>query len=417
MDGLEDTLKEALFQEFPPIPTEAWEAKIQEDLRGTSYEEALVWEPWDGFTVAPYYRAEDLKDVRLAPLQGRERGLWQIRQDILQDDLAEANRLAREALHGGADALGFSLGVGGEAGHGVSIQSADDLDRLLDAIDLGTVPLHLTTNRAAEAVGAMWADVAERRGVAAEQLQGSLTFGGPETVSQNSADVRAAMDEAAALARWAAAEVPRLRVLSVDVRPYRQANPVVQIAKALAQVSAYLAQLTERGLAVDHVSGQIHLAVSVGASFLMEIAKLRALRPLVQRVVSVYAEGENSLQPAPITAFTSDLTSSEADIHLNLVHGTAAAAAALIGGCDVLAVHPFDAALGSPTDAAYRLARGTGLILRHEAHFGTTPDPAAGAYHIEVLTDKLARAAWDAFREFEKGGKGERKNGGEGGRG
>ena len=104
----------------------------------------------------------------------------------------------------------------------------------------------------------------------------------------------------------------------------------------------------------------------------------------------------------PITSFTSQHTSNKEDVHLNLVHGTVAAAAAVIGGCDALVVHPFDAALGPPTDAAYRLARGTGLVLRHEAHLGAVADPAAGAYHVEALADKLARAGWEAFREEER---------------
>ncbi|MGI9175638.1 MAG: methylmalonyl-CoA mutase family protein [Rhodothermales bacterium] len=378
-------------------------------MRGALYDETLVWQPWDGFAVAPYYRAEDLADVRFSSLPPMPSGAsWHVRQDFVQRDLGEANRLAREALRGGAEALGFSLSVDGEARRGVPIQSADDFHRLLDDIDLGVVPLHFEVDSAPQTVGAMWADVARQQGVAVERLQGSLLVDRREGWAPS--DVQVAADEAATLVRWATDKVPRLRVLGVDVRPYSHANPAEQIGKALAQVSDYLAHLAERDLRADQVAGQMHLAVSVGASFLMEIAKLRALRQLAARVVSVYAEEENNTIHLPITAYTSPFTSDKEGVHLNLVQGTAAAAAAVLGGCDALVVQPFDVALGPPTDTAYRLARGTQLILRHEAHLGTVADPTAGAYYLEVLTDKLARAAWDVFRGEE--GKEERKNGG-----
>ena len=54
---------EQLFNEFPPISTEQWEAVIEKDLKGADYEKKLVWRTDEGFKVRPYYRAEDLPDV------------------------------------------------------------------------------------------------------------------------------------------------------------------------------------------------------------------------------------------------------------------------------------------------------------------------------------------------------------------
>ncbi len=46
--------------EFPPVPTEAWEAAIAKDLKGADYEKKLIWKLDDGIAVRPYYRREDL---------------------------------------------------------------------------------------------------------------------------------------------------------------------------------------------------------------------------------------------------------------------------------------------------------------------------------------------------------------------
>ena len=190
MDDLQPT-EEALFADFPPTPTRAWEAKIQEDLRDASYKEALVWTAPDGFEVAPYYRAEDLADVQLDSYpQTPEGAPWQIRQDILHEDLGEANRLARNALDGGAEAIGFTLDVGGKAGRGVPVRTAADLGRLLAGIDLGSVPLHLDAGRTSGEALAMLLETAKAPGTASASLNGSLAYP-PLGLSAETPDIRA----------------------------------------------------------------------------------------------------------------------------------------------------------------------------------------------------------------------------------
>jgi methylmalonyl-CoA mutase len=49
-----------LLDEFPPVPTAAWEEAIRKDLKGADYEKRLVWKTEDGIAVRPYYRAEHI---------------------------------------------------------------------------------------------------------------------------------------------------------------------------------------------------------------------------------------------------------------------------------------------------------------------------------------------------------------------
>jgi methylmalonyl-CoA mutase len=58
-------LAEALhvLKDFPPVPTNAWEAAIHIDLKGEDYNKKLVWNSDEGIVVRPYYRSEDIKDL------------------------------------------------------------------------------------------------------------------------------------------------------------------------------------------------------------------------------------------------------------------------------------------------------------------------------------------------------------------
>jgi methylmalonyl-CoA mutase len=87
-----------------------------------------------------------------------------------------------------------------------------------------------------------------------------------------------------------------------------------------------------------------------------------------------------------------------------MLRTTTEAMAAVLGGCDVLTVRPYDAALRPAENFSNRIARNTQLILEHESHFDAVADPAAGSYYVETLTDKLARAAWAEFQSLDAEG-------------
>ena len=44
-----------LFSEFPEVSAKQWKQKIQMDLKGADYNEALVWESLEGINVKPFY--------------------------------------------------------------------------------------------------------------------------------------------------------------------------------------------------------------------------------------------------------------------------------------------------------------------------------------------------------------------------
>ncbi|GAE24031.1 zinc ABC transporter [Bacteroides pyogenes JCM 10003] len=56
--------KEKLFSDFPSVSTEKWMEKVVADLKGADYEKKLVWKTNEGFKVKPFYRREDLEDLK-----------------------------------------------------------------------------------------------------------------------------------------------------------------------------------------------------------------------------------------------------------------------------------------------------------------------------------------------------------------
>ena len=112
-------MSEKLFTEFPPVTTEQWEEVITKDLKGADYDKKLVWKTIEGFNVRPYYRAENLADIKFRDtLPGqfpfvrgtKKSNEWLIRQDFCAcENLEEANKLALDALMKGANSIGFEL--------------------------------------------------------------------------------------------------------------------------------------------------------------------------------------------------------------------------------------------------------------------------------------------------------------------
>ncbi|HSK08647.1 MAG TPA: methylmalonyl-CoA mutase [Vicinamibacterales bacterium] len=117
----------SLIEDFPPVPTAAWEEAIARDLKGADYDKRLVWKTDEGIAVRPYYRAEHI--TRREPIFGA--GAWEIlapgaepAADVSTiayheagatavQEVAYALALAAEAMAGGRRAASAAFAVGG----------------------------------------------------------------------------------------------------------------------------------------------------------------------------------------------------------------------------------------------------------------------------------------------------------------
>lgn len=405
-----------LLADFPPVSAEAWEEAIRADLKGADYDRTLVWHTLDGFSVKPYYRREDLQALRHAPeAVGRLRAprpagaaanSWALRQDIVATTVADANRLARQAAAGGATDIGFDLGLGADGFHGLPLASQHDLQALLDGIDPGTLAVHVDGGPHAAVLLAMLRRLLDERGQPMSSLRGSTGDDVLGRLARNGeADVERTLQRHAALLNELGTEASGFRFITAGAAPYHDGGASVaqETGCLLGAASEYLARLTDLGADPAAAAARMQFVVPVGGSYFVEIARLRALRLLWAQLFTAYAPGAPPM-PIHIQAVTSGWNQTLYDPHVNLLRGTTEAAAAVLGGCDVLTVRPFDGAYRRPDAFSLRLARNTQLLLKHESAFDRVVDPAAGAYYVEVLTERVGEAAWAFFQEIEAAG-------------
>ncbi|MFN3939277.1 MAG: methylmalonyl-CoA mutase family protein, partial [Chitinophagales bacterium] len=109
--------------------------------------------------------------------------------------------------------------------------------------------------------------------------------------------------------------------------------------------------------------------------------------------------------PEPhIHAITSKINLTNTDSYNNLLRTTTEAMSAILGGCDILSIHPYDANAEHPDSKAERLALNIQHLLRYESGFDAYRQIADGAYYIESLTTTIAEKAWKHFLEITEAG-------------
>ncbi|MDA3878915.1 MAG: methylmalonyl-CoA mutase family protein [Prolixibacteraceae bacterium] len=403
-----------LFEEFPPVTTREWEAKIEADLKGKDYDKALVWRTIEGFNVRPYYRSEDLEKVKyLDNVPGEfpySRGVktkgndWYIRQDMKVGDLEASNKKALDVLQRGVTSLGFIV-------EGRNKLTLSDLEVLLQDICLEAIELNLIccSNKVENAE--VLAQFLTNKYGKENTIKASVNIDPVGAMTRNGAYEAEIMSKIKSLVEETA-PLKGFSALGVHGKIFRDAGSSIaqELGFALAAGAEYLTQLTEAGLDAKTVAPKIKFNLGVGTNYFMEIAKLRAARFLWAKIVEAYMPGCDSeaCACAAIMNIHSENTiwnKTVYDPYVNMLRTQTEAMSAALGGTDSMTVLPFNSIYEESTPFSERIARNQQILLKEESHFDKISDPAAGSYYIETLTDSLASAAWNLFVEVQdKGG-------------
>ncbi len=386
-----------LADEFRIPSLEEWRRAVEREMRGGSFE-SLRRRTIDGLTVEPLYTRKDLHGLphlRVPELSAPTAG-WLVSQEHDQAAPGDVSAALREGLAGGLTAVRLRVGRSGCA-----VRSIDDLRVALGPVDLAAQPIAIDCGAEGGAVLAMFAALAQERGVDRRSLRGTVGGDPLATLAVQGSlpgSIEGFYDELAKRVEWCAANCPEIRTATASAAPYHLggASAVEELACALAAAVEQLRALAERRVSATLAAKAFSFEIPVSQNLPMEVAKLRAARLLWAKVVKAFGGGADA-QRMELHCTTSlrDLTAR--DIHSNLVRTATAAFAAAVGGCDSLSVLPFDSAAGEPSAMARRLARNQQLLLIEECGLARVADPLAGSFAIEAMTDAVARASVGAL--------------------
>ena len=400
--------KEKLFTEFQAPTKQEWLDKIEVDLKGADFQKRLVWRTNEGFNVQPFYRLEDLKDLKTPDaLPGefpfvrgnkKDNNEWYVRQNIVVTDPAEANKKALDILMKGVDSIGFKLGH--------AELSAEFIETLLKDIRLDCVEVsYRACLRHAMQLADLLVAYIDKMGYDKEKIVGGLGFDPIERMLMKGKDSTMMLPDMPKLVEKLK-DYPQLRCVMVhsDLLNNSGAYIVQEMGYALAWGNEYLQQLVDAGVDVDLAASKIKFYMGISENYFMEIAKFRAARMLWAQIVKQYEPKNDDSCKMIINASTSTYNQTVFDSYVNLLRSQTEAMSAALAGVHSMVVTPFDAPYEKPTDFSERIARNQQLIIKEESHFDRIVDPGAGSYYIEHLTDALAQEAWKLFLKVEDEG-------------
>jgi methylmalonyl-CoA mutase N-terminal domain/subunit len=347
--------------------------------------------------------------------------LWTMRQYAGFASAAETNRRFRYLLEHGQTGLSVAFDLptqmgydsdapqaDGEVGRvGVPISSLADMETLLDGLPLGEVSTSMTINATAAILLAFYVAGADRQAVPRERLSGTVQndilkeyIARGTYIYPTQPSMRLVTDTF----EFCSQELPRWNTISISGYHMREAGATAaqELAFTLADAIAYVEAAHSRGLDVDAFAGRLSFFFAAWSELFEEVAKFRAARRMWARIVRdrFGARNERSMTCRfHVQTAGSSLTAQSIDN--NVVRTTVQALAAVLGGAQSLHTNARDEALALPTEESARLALRTQQILAYESGVTETPDPLAGSYFVETLTNEVEAAAQEYLDEIE----------------
>ncbi|NNC82503.1 MAG: hypothetical protein HKN79_02920, partial [Flavobacteriales bacterium] len=354
--------------DFRPDTAQEWKERILKELKGAPFEK-VVSQTADGIEIQPFYVKDDQETI----LDTGPTRPWRIHQDF--SGSADRNALILDALGAGVDSISLSCDNLEEDLKDVQVE--------IIRIEVGGTDFHV-----------YWPQFLASRGIDESKLHGGYRFDPYGVMLMNGQfDSASFIPEMVKLFAESTASQKNWKTLSIEGNRYADAGatPVQELAFSLAQVKAYLD--INPTLAHD-----LSVSLSADTVYFETSCKLRAFRILWANLLRAFGVSA----PLHIKARSGTRDLAPIDQHGNLLRSTSQAMAAILGGADRVELRPFD---GKGDAFSLRLARNIQKLLIHESYFDKNLNPMKGAYLFEELTAKMAKMAWNLFKDIEsKGG-------------
>jgi methylmalonyl-CoA mutase N-terminal domain/subunit len=299
----------------------------------------------------------------------------------------------------------------GEVGKcGVAISSLADMETLFDGIPLDQVSTSMTINGPAIILYCFYIAAAEKKGIDAKKLRGTIQNDIlKEYMAQHAwvYPIEPALRLIVDGFEWSAEHAPLWNTISISGYHIREAGStaVQELAFTLADGFTYVERGVARGLKVDDFAPRLSFFWDIHNDFFEEIAKLRAARRIWARHMKErYGAKDPRSWMMRFHSQTAGVTLTAQQPMNNIVRVAYQALAAVLGGTQSLHTNSMDETLALPTEHSVQVALRTQQVLAYETGVPNVLDPLGGSYYVESLTDSLEAQAEALFEEIERQG-------------
>src|SRR5688500_6574328 len=266
----------------------------------------------------------------------------------------------------------------------------------------------MTINAPAALLLLLYELVAEKQGVAAAELRGTVQNDILKEYAARGNYIfppKPSMRITTDLFAYAHERLPKMNTISVSGYHIREAGStaVQELAFTLAHGIAYSQAAIDAGLSPDEFGARLSFFFNAHNHFFQEVAKFRAARRLWARIMRDRFGATNPrAQALRFHAQTGGSTLTAQQPENNIVRVAVQALSAVCGGAQSIHTNSFDEARALPTRRSAGIALRTQQILAHEAGGTDTADPLGGAYFLEALTKELEERAWELIEQVEE---------------
>lgn len=371
-------MSKKLFEEFEPVSAKAWKQKIQADLKGADYNEMLVNSTDEGIDVKPFYHS-DHHDYEFSLPQSPA---WHVTEKLYLENVEITIENAKEVINRGAESLW------------ITIPEADEKKlKFFEALQEHTTPLYIEflfqDLNFFEQVNSILKEQNKNAFVGFDPIHELASSG--NWFKDKKEDIEVLM-KTAKFSNF-------INHINIDARLYQNSGGLIiqQLAYSLAHLNEYLNVLDQESSKLDTVS--VNFVISVGSNYFFEIAKLKALRLLVNSLAKEY-DIEIDLN---IIAEPSKRNHSIYDYNMNMLRTTTECMSAILGGANWVNNLAYDEIFHKRNEFGERISRNQLLILKQESYFDKVLNPVDGSYYMETLTNELAEKALSIFKTIEAG--------------
>ncbi len=346
---------------------------------------------------------------------------WTMRQYAGFATAEESNRRYRFLLEQGQTGLSVAFDLPTQIGYdsdhemaigevgkvGVAIDSLKDMEVLFREIPLDKVSTSMTINAPAAVLLAMYIAVAEKQGIPAQGLRGTIQNDVLKEYSSRGTYIfppKPSMRIITDIFSYCAEKVPQWNTISISGYHIREAGStaVQEVAFTLANGISYVEAALKAGLDIDSFAPRLSFFFNAHQDFFEEIAKYRAARRLWAKVMK---ERFNATNPKSMMirfhTQTAGCTLTAQQPKNNIVRVAFQALAAVLGGTQSLHTNSMDEALCLPSEEAVQIALRTQQLIACETGVTDTVDPLAGSYYLESLTNEICERAEEYIRKID----------------